>query len=89
MLTLILILVNVSMAQLDFFSYPDQYFLVSTTFWVFYLGSMLLFIIPFVQVMKMRSFISKDICYDEILTENFSKENKKMALAMKNPYFFL
>jgi Plant ATP synthase F0 len=77
------------MAQLDFFSYPDQYFLVSTTFWVFYLGSMLLFIIPFVQVMKMRNFISKDICHDEILTENFFKGDKKMVLAMKSPHFFL
>jgi hypothetical protein len=76
------------MAQLDFFSYPDQYFLVSITFWVFYLGSVLLFIIPFVQVMKIRSFISKDICYDEIFTEPFFKENKKPVLNGENPLFF-
>jgi hypothetical protein len=77
------------MAQLDFFSYPDQYLLIFTTFWVFYLGSILLFIIPFVQVMKMRNFISKDICYDEILTENFFNENKKIILTARNPHFFI
>lgn len=77
------------MAQLDFFSYPDQYFLVSTTFWLFYLGSVLLFIVPFTQVMKMRSFISKDACFDEIFTERYFLEKSKIIIRNKNPIFFI
>lgn len=77
------------MAQLDFFSYPDQYFLVSTTFWLFYLGSVLLFIVPFTQVMKMRNFISKDACFDEIFTERYFLEKSKIIIRNKNPIFFI
>lgn len=75
------------MAQLDCFSYSGQYFLVSTTFWLFYAGSVFLFILPFVQAMKMRSFISKDICEDEILIELFSKSGRKVLKTCKKGVF--
>lgn len=53
------------MAQLDFFSYSDQYFLVATTFWLFYLGCVTLFITPFFTIMKVRGLVSNSICKDE------------------------
>ena len=54
------------MAQLDYFSYSEQYFLVSTTFWLFYFNLLILFIVPFVQVMKMRKLIMNNMINDKM-----------------------
>lgn len=45
------------MAQLDYITYIDQFFLISVTFILFLLGSISLFIVPFIQIMKMRRLI--------------------------------
>ena len=58
------------MAQLDYFSYSEQYFLVSTTFWLFYFNLLILFIVPFVQVMKMRKLII-NYRFDDKRYENY------------------
>ena len=81
------------MAQLDFFSYSDQYLLVATTFWVFYVNSIFLFILPFTGVMKMRHFIAKDVCHDEILIEDFLLSTKsstnKIVFNTEDPRLFV
>lgn len=77
------------MAQLDFFSYSEQYFLVSSTFWLFYIGCTTLFIIPFIEVMKMRRFVSESACFDddEVLTDHFFFLIDK-PISQDNPFFF-
>jgi hypothetical protein len=59
------------MAQLDLFSYSEQYILVSSTFGLFYISCKTLFITPFVAVMKIRELTFENISKgynDEILT---------------------
>lgn len=77
------------MAQLDFFSYSEQYFLVSSTFWLFYIGCTTLFIVPFIEVMKIRRLISASIYLDdyEILSDGFFFLIDKF-MCETNPSFF-
>lgn len=78
------------MAQLDFFSYSEQYFLVSSTFWLFYFGCSTLFIAPFLEVVKIRLLISESIYIDdeELSTDEFFSTNRIQTIAQEDPSFF-
>ena len=76
------------MAQLDFCSYSEQYFLVSVTFWLFYFSSLTMFIVPFIQIMKMRRLIVKyDNDDQEAWTSTIFGTGKMPT--NQNPRFFL
>ena len=78
-----------SMAQLDCFSYSEQYFLVSTTFWLFYFGCSLLLIAPFMEVIKMRFFINLNIEYLKIFLRFKRLEVKLNSIfGVKGSIFF-
>jgi hypothetical protein len=79
------------MAQLDFFSYSEQYFLVSSTFWLFYVGCSTLLIAPFLEVMKMRRLISESICIDdeELSTDKFFSLSVMSIIMEENSSLFL
>ena len=78
-----------SMAQLDCFSYSEQYFLVSTTFWLFYFGCSLLLIAPFMEVIKMRFFINLNIEYLKIFLRFKRLEVKLSSIfGVKGSIFF-
>ena len=76
------------MAQLDFCSYSEQYFLVAVTFWFFYFNALTAFIIPFVQIMKMRKLIINSNHGDEEILNSVLLGTGKMP-TNKNPRFFL
>ena len=77
------------MAQLDFCSYSEQYFLVAVTFWFFYFNALTAFIIPFVQIMKMRKLIiNYDHEGDSEIPNSVLIGTGKMP-TNSNPRFFL
>ena len=77
------------MAQLDCFSYSEQYFLVSTTFWLFYFGCSLLLIAPFMEVIKMRFFMNLNIEYLKVFLRFKRLEVKLNSIfGVKGSIFF-
>ena len=76
------------MAQLDFCSYSEQYFLVATTFWIFYYSALTMFIVPFIQIMKMRKLIVNYGNDDPEFWVSTLFGTGKMPTKM-NPRFFL
>lgn len=81
--------IRYSMAQLDCFSYSEQYFLVSTTFWLFYFGCSLLLIAPFMEVIKMRFFMNLNIEYLKVFLRFKRLEVKLNSIfGVKGSIFF-
>ena len=75
------------MAQLDFCSYSEQYFLVAVTFWLFYFNALTMFIVPFVQIMKMRKLIINYDSDDKKAWNSILLGTGKMPTNL-NPRFF-